>query len=165
MFDIKLLTPDDWRTLRKVRLSALQDSPDKFLSTYEQEEKYAASRWRAEFVRGDWYVGVAGMESPGQPVSMAGITREADTPAHECFLEYVWVAGNFRRRGIAFNMINEVLDRLKLSGVQTIFLWVLDGNEAALRLYELLGFVSCHHRQPLAAFPGRSEELMQRHLG
>ena len=62
-------------------------------------------------------------------------------------------------------MINEVLDRLKRSGVRTVFLWVLDGNGSAMRLYKRLGFVSCNRRQPLEGFPGRSEELMQRHLG
>jgi GNAT superfamily N-acetyltransferase len=165
MLDIKLLTPDDWRTLREIRLSALQESPGAFLSTYEQEEKHDPPRWRAEFVRGDWYVGIARVESADEPVSMAGITREPSTPAHQRFLEYVWVAPGFRRHGNAFNMINEVLDRLKLSGVRTVFLWVLDGNDGAMRLYEQLGFVSCNHRQPLEALPGRSEELMQRHLG
>jgi RimJ/RimL family protein N-acetyltransferase len=165
MLDTKLLTPDDWRTLRKIRLSALQESPDAFLSTYEQEEKYDPSKWRAEFVRGDWYVGMAGAASADEPVGMAGITREPGTPAHQCFLEYVWVARKFRRKGNAFNMINEVLDRLKFSGVRTVFLWVLDGNSGAMRLYERLGFVSCNHREPLIAFPGRSEELMERQLG
>ena len=165
MLDTKLLTPDDWRTLRTIRLSALQESPNVFLSTYEQEEKYDPSRWQAEFVRGDWYVGMAGAASADEPVSMAGITRVPGAPPHECFLEYVWVAPGFRRHGNAFNMINEVLDRLKLSGVRTVFLWVLDGNDGAMRLYEQLGFVSCNHREPLIAFPGRSEELMQRHLG
>ena len=96
---------------------------------------------------------------------MAGITREPGTPTDQCFLEYVWVAPGFRRHGNAFSMINEVLDHLKLSRVRTVFLWVLDGNDGAMRLYEQLGFVSCNHRQPLEAFPGRSEELMQRHLG
>jgi ribosomal protein S18 acetylase RimI-like enzyme len=32
----------------------------------------------------------------------------------------------FRRQGVAFNMINEVLNRLKLSGVRTVLLGVLD---------------------------------------
>jgi len=165
MLDIKVLTPGDWRTLREIRLSALQESPDAFLSTHEQEEKYDPPRWRAEFVRGDWYVGMARAASAAEPVSMAGITRELGAPGHQCFLEYVWVAPGFRRHGNAFNMINEVLDRLKLSGVRTVFLWVLDGNSDAMRLYERLGFLSCNHRQPLTAFPGRSEELMQRQLG
>jgi ribosomal protein S18 acetylase RimI-like enzyme len=165
MLDIKLLAPNDWRMLRKIRLSALSESPHTFLSTHEKESGYDERRWRTEFARGDWYVGIVRLESTDQPVSIAGITREPGTPVHQCFLEYVWVDPEFRRRGVAFNMINEVLDCLKLSGVRTVFLWVLDGNGSAMRLYNKLGFVSCNHRQPLKELPGRSEELMQLHLG
>lgn len=165
MPNINLLTADDWRTLRKIRLSALSESPHAFLSTYEKESEYDESKWRAEFARGDWYVGMARVGSADKPVSIAGITRESGTPAHQRFLQYVWVAPEFRRQGVAFNMINKVLDRLKLSGVRTVFLGVLDGNGGAIRLYMRLGFVSCNHRQPLKEFPGRSEELMQLHLG
>ena len=158
---ISLLKPDDWPTLRMLRLSALRESPHAFLSTYEEESKYDDSKWRTEFARGDWYVGMVRVESADKPVSIAGITRESGTPAHQCFLQYVWVAPEFRRQGIAFSMINEVLDRLKLSGVRTVSLGVLDGNRSAMRLYLRLGFVRSNHRQPLEEYPGRSEELMQ----
>jgi len=153
MLDIKLLPPDHWRTLREIRLSALRESPQAFLSTYQKESGYDELRWRREFARGDWYVGVARVGSADEQVGIAGITREYDTPPDRCFLEYVWIVPEFRRQGIAFNMINEVLDRLKLSGVQTVFLWVLDGNDAAVRLYELLGFVRRNRRQPLSGYP------------
>jgi ribosomal protein S18 acetylase RimI-like enzyme len=165
MPDINLLAPDEWRTLREVRLSALSESPHAFLSTYEAESAYNESKWRTEFARGDWYVGMVRAGSADKPVSIAGITRESDTPAHQRFLQYVWVAPEFRRQGVAFNMINEVLDRLKVSGVRTVLLGVLDGNGRAMRLYSRLGFVSCNHREPLKDFPGRSEELMRLHLG
>ena len=165
MPDINLLTSDEWHTLRDVRLSALRESPYAFLSTYATESKYDESKWRMEFARGDWYVGMVSMGSADKPVSIAGITRESATPAHQRFLQYVWVAPEFRRQGVAFNMINEVLDRLKLSGVRTVVLGVLDENGSAMRLYSRLGFVSSNHREPLEDFPGRSEEIMQLHLG
>jgi ribosomal protein S18 acetylase RimI-like enzyme len=98
-------------------------------------------------------------------VSLVGVTREHNTPAHQRFLEYIWVDPGFRRRGIAASMIRQVLDRLKQLGVRTVFLWVLDGNDSATRLYKRLGFASCNTRQPLEARPGRSEELMQLDLG
>jgi len=165
MPDINLLTPDDWRTLREIRLSALSDSPHAFLSTYEKESEYGEFKWRAEFARGDWYVGMVRAGSVNEPVSIAGITREPGTPAHQCFLQYVWVAPEFRGQGVAFTMIKEVLDRLKLSGVRTVFLGVLDGNSSAMSLYMRLGFVSSDNRQPLKGLPGRSEELMHLDLG
>jgi ribosomal protein S18 acetylase RimI-like enzyme len=62
-------------------------------------------------------------------------------------------------------MIASVLDRLRARGVRTAFLWVLDGNEVAMRVYRRAGFVSTNHRQPLAARPGRTEERLYLNLG
>jgi RimJ/RimL family protein N-acetyltransferase len=165
MPDIRMLAPEDWRILHKIRLLALRESPRTFLSRYEDEEEYDEASWRAEFVRGDWYVGIVDGQSADEPISLVGITRESRTPAHHRFLEYLWVAPEFRGHGIAFDMIILVLDRLKRSGVRTVFLWVLDGNDTARRLYKRLGFISCNHRQPLEGQPGRSEELMKLDLG
>ncbi len=161
MPDIKLLAPGDWRILQKIRLAALQDSPHAFLATYELEEGYDEARWRAEFTRGKWYVEFPEGKPGAEPVSLVGVTREPERTRRECFLEYLWVAPEFRRNGVASRMINQVVGQLKESGVQTVFLWVLDGNENAAHLYKQLGFVSCNLRQPLEAHPGRSEELMQ----
>lgn len=136
-----------------------------FLSDYKSEKKLDNSRWRTEFERGDWYVGVAETGPDDVPIGMLGITREPTTPGDECFMEYLWVAPEHRCHGIAFEMLNQVLERLKRSGIRTVFLWVLDGNDGATRLYKRLGFVSCNVRQPLADRPGRSEELMQLNLG
>jgi hypothetical protein len=69
----------------------------------------------------------------GRPVSLVGITREADMPMDECYLGYLWVDPQFRRQGTASGLIKDVLGRLKKSGVRTVFLWVLDGNDSAMR--------------------------------
>ncbi len=156
---IKLLVPDEWRVLRDMRLAALRESPHSFLSTYEKEKAFDEPKWRAEFGRGDWAVSV----HDGEPAGIVGCTRESGTPIHECYLEYIWVAPRWRNRGVARYMLTAVLDRLRKSGVRTAYLWVLDGNDAAVRLYKGVGFISSNHRQP--ARPGRTEELMQFNLG
>lgn len=157
MSDIKLLTPDGWLELRDIRLTALRDSPEAFLSTYEREKEYGGNKWRAEFSRGEWSVGIEG----GRVISLLGVTRELGSAAGQCYLEYLWVRPEFRRSGVAIRMLNAVLGRLRASGVQTVYLWVLDGNEAARDLYKRIGFVSSNHSQPLLERPGRSEEKMQ----
>src|SRR6266566_2362799 len=157
MPDIRLLSQHEWRMLQDVRLSALQEAPHAFLSTYEREKSFCEDQWRAEFVRGDWRIGIREI----RPISLLGATRGPDTPTDECYLEYMWVAPEYRRSGVAFSMLTYVLDRLRAAGMQTVFLWVLEGNEIAMRLVTRAGFVSSNYRQPLAAHPGRSEELMQ----
>jgi ribosomal protein S18 acetylase RimI-like enzyme len=160
VLDIRRLGRDEWPALRDIRLTALQGSPDSFLSTYDKERKFTNARWRAEFDRGEWYVGFR----DDRPASLLGVTREPETPLHQCFLEYVWVSPECRRSGVASLMLNAVLDQLQATDVQTAFLWVLDGNDVAVHLYKRLGFVSSNLRQPLADFPGRSEERMEMRL-
>jgi ribosomal protein S18 acetylase RimI-like enzyme len=154
---IEILDCDDWSGLRDIRLSALSDSPDSFLATEAQESGYNEQRWRTELRRGRWHVGVM----DGLPVSLLGATREPGRPAHERFLEYLWVSPGWRRSGVGFQFFSLVLDRLQAAGVRTVFLWVLDGNEVATRLYRKAGFDAVGKPVPLTARPGRSEQLFR----
>jgi ribosomal protein S18 acetylase RimI-like enzyme len=161
VLDITVLDRSEWHTLRDIRLTALQESPDSFLATYEQERTYAPDRWQAEFGRGDWNVGYLHR----QPVSLLGVTREPDQSLEECFVEYLWVAPDIRGSGFGFLMLEAVVKRLQADGVRTVFLWVIDDNHRAIRFYERAGFVSTHIRQPLESRPGKSEERLLRRLG
>ena len=161
MPDIKLLVPGEWPLLRDMRLAALRDAPHAFLASYQTEKAFDELRWRAEFGRGDWTVSV----QENEPAAIVGSTWETGIEDYERYLEYLWVAPRWRNKGVAHNMLTAVLDRLRKSGVRTAYLWVLDGNDAAVRLYKSVGFISSDDRQPLAARPGRTEERMQFNLG
>ena len=58
MCQVELLTHDDWDQLRHIRLTALNDSPHAFLSTYARELSYGEQEWRTEFARGEWSLAV-----------------------------------------------------------------------------------------------------------
>jgi ribosomal protein S18 acetylase RimI-like enzyme len=161
MLAIKVLTPANWTELRDIRLSALRESPRAFLSTHKEEVSWGQDQWLAEFDRGDWTIGLIA----DQAVSLLGATRTPDTPSSECYLEYLWVARKHRRSGVADNMLAFTCDRLRAAGVRTALLYVLNGNDPAMRLYKRAGFTSAGEPQPLAGFPGRTEELLQRSIG
>lgn len=160
MFDVEQLTTDNWRRLRKTRLRALRESPDAFLATFEQERRYDQERWQQEFSRGSWYVGRLGRTV----VALVGVTREPGAPADERYLEYLWVSPEQRGSGIGTEMLAWVLKRLRTAAIKIAYLWVLDGNDAAMRLYRRAGFVSANHRQPLDADPSRCEERLLLYL-
>ena len=147
----------EWVTLRDLRLAALRESPQAFLSSHSEEEAFGEQKWRAEFMRGEWTVEIINDE----PIALVGVTREQGTPPDECYLEYMWVSPGFRRRGVATDLIRTVLRRLVNRGFVTIWLWVLDGNEPARRFYEKCGFTSTGLTQRLHRTPWRSEELMR----
>jgi len=138
-------------------LTALRESPDAFLSTYDRESAYTEQTWRSEFTRGDWSIATR----RGRPIGVLGATLESAARMHERHLEYLWVSPEYRRFGVASMLLSAVLDHLRDSGVATALLWILDGNVPALQLYERFGFTSTHERQPLEADPARSEERMR----
>lgn len=152
----RLLSDQDWPLLRDLRLAALRESPAAFLSTYDQERTWTDGDWRTEAARGDWLT----EDVHGDPVALLGATPEPDVAGSERYLSYLWVAPGHRHRGIAERLVVAMLDRLRAAGVGRAWLWVLDGNDPARRLYERLGFVSTGERQPLKDDPVRSEERM-----
>jgi ribosomal protein S18 acetylase RimI-like enzyme len=157
---IEILACDDWSGLRDIRLSALLDSPNSFLATHEQESGYDEQRWRTELARGRWHIGLV----DGKRVSLLGATREPGRPAYERFLEYLWVSPGSRGQGVGLRFFDLVLGRLQAAGVRTVFLWVLDGNDVAVRLYRKAGFEPVGQPVPLTARPGRSEQLFRLEL-
>jgi ribosomal protein S18 acetylase RimI-like enzyme len=155
VLEVQSIGRSDWLRLQDIRLEALRVSPDNFLSTYEVEKTYGEERWLAEFSRGDWYIGVLN----GSPVGVLGITIEPAT--NDRYLEYLWTAREARRSGVAQRMLTTVVDRLRESGIPTLFLYVLDGNEAAVALYRRFGFTDNGQPQPLEQRLGRSEQRMK----
>lgn len=152
----RLLGDDEWRLLRDLRLRALRDAPEAFLSTLHRESAWTQNDWMGELERGDWLAGFA----DGDAIALLGATSESDIAATERYLSYLWVAPDHRRRGVGRELVLYMLDRLRFLGVDRVWLWVLDGNESARRLYVVLGFVSTHERQPLRNDPSRCEERM-----
>jgi ribosomal-protein-alanine N-acetyltransferase len=74
---------------------------------------------------------------------------------------------DYRRQGLAQYMMRQLISQLRASGAQTLFLEVRVSNQAALRLYEDLGFNGIGERKNY--YPnseGRENALvMAMHLG
>ncbi len=100
---IRLLGESDAFELRTLRLHALRDAPDAFLSTYEAEagesESVTAERLRRTANAKD--SGVLGAFEDGALVGMLGIVRETQRKAsHRAHLWGMYVAPDARKRGI-----------------------------------------------------------------
>lgn len=160
-FRVDVLAENNWQRLRSIRLTALETDPAAFLARHETELAYPEPRWREEFSRGEWYV-MGG--ASGRDVGLVGATSGDDLPLHERDLEFLWVAPDSRRAGGATLLLRTVLDRLRDSGVRTVWLWILNGNDPALRLYQQFGFQSTNQRQALPKQPTRYEERMRLQL-
>jgi ribosomal protein S18 acetylase RimI-like enzyme len=159
-FWVEVLAEKDWPRLRDIRLCALLDFPEGFLASHDREAAYRERHWRQEFSRGEWHI----MLADDLDVGLLGVTRLPDTSLRHCYLEYLWVAPGVRRHGVASMLLRRVLDRLRDSGVHTVELYILDGNDRARRLYQRFGFQSTNERQPIPGHPAGNEEKMRLRL-
>ena len=130
----KLLTPQDWRCLRDIRLRALKESPDSFASSYEEESVYSKQDWINRLSGSEWITFIAihnnddiGLVIGGPCYNHAGLYA-------------LWVAPKARRHGAAKMLISAICDWAKSQGFTKIFLNVADQNVAATAMYDQLGF-------------------------
>jgi GNAT superfamily N-acetyltransferase len=154
--EIRRASEDEWRTVREVRLTALQEAPHAFASTYEREAPLDEAAWRRRVRAAAWFVARDG----GEPVGIAGAFREKGTTAAERHLIGMWVASAWRRRGVARALCEAVARWAREDGAQVLSLWVAEGNDDARRAYQRFGFVGTGETQPLPSDPSRSEERL-----
>jgi ribosomal protein S18 acetylase RimI-like enzyme len=158
---VEVLAENEWPRLQSIRLTALREDRSAFLSSHEDEAAYGEQEWRQKFSRGQWNIMVADHKEIG----LLGVTREKTMSEQECYLEYLWVAPEFRRVGVGSLLLKTVLARLQASGVHTVWLYILDGNYRAMRLYQRFGFQSTNWRLLLPDHPAGGEGRMKLHLG
>jgi GNAT superfamily N-acetyltransferase len=153
---VRVLTEDDWWLLRIVRLRALKESPRAFLSDYQTEAGYVETQWRHLIGGGmQWFVAFGADQ---QPVGVAAARRDSDYD-DRWYIESMWVAPKLRTLGVARCLIRVLVHAVRLQGVSTVLLWVLDGNDVARSAYLALGFVPTGHTQGVGA--NRTEELLE----
>jgi ribosomal protein S18 acetylase RimI-like enzyme len=167
---IRRLVPDEWATLRQVRLTALADAPDAFSSTLDQELAFDEHRWRK------WIFSSACFAAwrDGQPTGLAcGFDDKAavkaardDAGPGAWHLVAMWVSPRARGSGMADNLVEAVCAAAAADGAPLVALWVTDVNARARAFYRRMGFVSTGRRQLVR--PEQSdhwEEQLERQLG
>jgi RimJ/RimL family protein N-acetyltransferase len=139
--EVRALGPDDWKVRRDLRLTALQESPDAFGSTYEQARDRDEAGWRAWPSRGALY----GAWLAGEPVGIVGIAPGPDNDGvGELFT--MWVAPAARGTGVADALIRSALEWAASSRLRGVRLEVAPGNPRAERVYARYGFVRTRQR-------------------
>jgi GNAT superfamily N-acetyltransferase len=128
--DVRLLSPNEWQVARKTRLAALRDAPESLLPMRPHESSWSERQWRSSWETGLWAVAQAGG-------TIVGLARLAwgRAAAH---VESVWTHPQHRGRGVASMLVRELLKRNRRPG--DVFVWVIDPNPVARRLYASLGF-------------------------
>jgi ribosomal protein S18 acetylase RimI-like enzyme len=158
--------PSDWRSYRDLRLRALADSPDAFASTLDAER----TRPDAEWARRLELAAAGSTDLPlvarvgGPPAGLAWGRLDAHLPgvAH---LYQVWVAPEFRGRGVGRMLLDAVIQWARAAGARELVLDVTRGDTPATRLYLRAGFRPAGEPEPLREGSALEVQPMRLTLG
>src|SRR5262245_58969741 len=160
---IRRAIPAEWERVRELRLRSLEDAPEAFGSTLEEERGLGQPEWIA------WIVGwegarnalyVAEGEDDGAWVGMAVGSRTGEE--RRAHLYAMWVDPAWRTRGVGAGLVHEVLGWAASWGARSVVLGVTETNDGAARLYERLGFTDTGLRHPLRDGSPLSVRILRR---
>ncbi len=146
---VRTLTADAWEVWRDLRLRALMDAPEAFMSTYGEEAAKPDSFWQdvvaatAAHERGNLWVA----DVDGVPVGQAFGRLDPDGASVHAFA--MWVSPEARGQGVGRLLLEAILDWGREAGASLADLWVTEGNEAAEELYRRTGFEPAGERAAL----------------
>lgn len=148
--------PEDWESHRDLRLAMLKDSPSAFATTYDAALRLTPEDWLERIGANDFFQAWCG----GEPAGSVGLGDRYVEEPHDAMVFALWVVPAVRGSGVGTALVGAALDRARWLGKRRVILDVMDGNEAATRLYERLGFRPTGQTTPSPQDPGRCERRL-----
>ena len=146
---VRALGEDEWDEYRSVRLSALQESPEAFVATADEERAYEEDFWRMRMRRSQRLVA----ELEGAPVGVASVgqARHDGERDNEKVAELfgLWVAPAARGTGVATQLVRAGADAARREGRSHLAYWVGADNGRAVAFASGFGFRPTDSRRPM----------------
>jgi ribosomal protein S18 acetylase RimI-like enzyme len=137
---IRRVEPDDWGSLREIRLRALETEPWAFGSTLLRERGFSESQWRGRIARNSADSPDATWAAVDSADGFLGIVAAARVDGVFNIFA-MWVAPERRRQGIAGRLLDAALCWIeRIAPGSSVQLEVNPRAVAAVRLYESRGF-------------------------
>ncbi len=156
---IRLLTAQDGSQFQKLRLEALQENPEAFLATFDNESSRHEDSFSQELdaVYAPPHFGFWGMfDDEDQLVAFCRITSSyLPKQLHIVSLFSLYVTPNARHQGRAKELLDHITAELKKAGIEQVYLTVISGNQPALELYLKYGFEQCGTRPQSVKWQGQ----------
>ncbi|OAS16402.1 GNAT family N-acetyltransferase [Paenibacillus oryzisoli] len=166
--NIRVLDEQDAKIYQELRLSALQNNPEAFGSTYEREVHFTLEMV-AERIKPkkDTFV-LGAVDESGALIGSVSFVRESSLKtAHKGNVYAMYVAQGGRGQGLGKKLLSELIRKVaEIDGVEQMNLAVMSTNEAAKKLYESLGFIVYGVERNALKYNGQyyDEDLMVRRL-
>jgi ribosomal protein S18 acetylase RimI-like enzyme len=138
---IRRVRPEEWEQLRRIRIRALEESPESFGSTAREARQQDDADWRtwAEIGGCSPTTAVFVAVERGVLVGLCGVFLLE----HDCTIARIvamWVDPDFRGRRLAEQLLDAASAWSTGSGARDLVLDVTESNESARRLYARAGF-------------------------
>ncbi|MBA2275659.1 MAG: GNAT family N-acetyltransferase [Chloroflexi bacterium] len=143
---VRRIRPDDGPLLRGLRLRSLSDAPDAFGQSLQDAVARPDAEWSAEAraatdgARRAWFIAEAPASEP-EPAAPVGLVLVRRRPPDVALVFSMWVDSRVRRGGVGRALIDTAERWAGSWGAERIVLWVVAGNEPAIRFYQRLGFM------------------------
>ena len=133
---------DSWdaKILHDTVREAIHTSPGSFLKTLQDVDE---TNWANEIRSSTWVVAECGEKAVGVAAAKRpNPASDREDRKTSRYIESVWIAPEFRRRGLAEQLISFLLEAeyRKDRHIEQFLLWVFEGNSPAISLYEHTGF-------------------------
>ena len=148
VIEIVPLTAEQWRDLKRLRITALTESPDSFSPTAEAARSHDDAYWQRGAKRAaeaeDFEMFI--VRRGGEGLGLASAQRDAAGVGH---IGAMWVDPALRGLGVGGRLFDTAVGHLRGLGCDTIELSVTETNAAAIALYQSRGFVLTGESEPL----------------
>lgn len=137
---IEQLAPADATAYQKLRLFALQESPTAFGSSYAEEKDRPLSVVEERLADKNNSI-FGAIDENGQLVGIVTLRRVPRLKTgHKAHIFAMYVAPAHRRQGIGRKLLQTAIARAREHGLSQLSLSVTNTNDAAIQLYESVGF-------------------------
>jgi ribosomal protein S18 acetylase RimI-like enzyme len=163
--NIRRLSASDAPAFRALRLAALLDTPEAFVTSHEEEKDQPLTYFATRLAEHPGHA-VFGAFDGDTLLGIAGLSRETLLQlAHKGHIWGMYVAQAARGRGVARDLLLAALAHARATaGVAKVTLSVDSANVAAIALYESLGFVVFAREADAVRLHGQSRDDLQMHL-
>lgn len=137
---IRRLVATDAENYHVLRLEALQNSPESFGSTYEEEKDQPVDKYRKRFESQESFT--FGAFENRKLIGIITLVKEQRVKLrHRTTIVAMYVSPRRRGLGVGMALMKEAIMRAKeLEGVEQVYLTVVTTNKSAKKLYNSLGF-------------------------
>ena len=146
---VRALGEDEWEQYRSVRLNALEESPEAFVATVDEERAYDEDFWRNRMRRSQRLLA----EQDGAPVGVASVGQARQEGEKEnakvAELFGLWVTPAARGTGVASQLVQAGADAARKQGRSHLAYWVGADNGRAVAFASGFGFRPTDSRRPM----------------